>query len=751
MLPDSLGFPPRELEKALFEAALNLPDPELRRRFLAQACQGNPALARRLEKLLAADALAARFFESDFPPMPAPAQGLKRPAAPPVSPAPGPLAETRMLIGRYRLLQRLGEGGCGIVYLAEQQEPVRRRVALKIIRLGMDTERVIARFELERQTLALMSHPHIAQVLDAGATDSGRPYFVMEWVPGVRITEHCDRLRLDSAARLELFIQVCHAIQHAHQKGILHRDIKPSNILVAPQDLGHVPKVIDFGIAKAIEGDAAGDATFTLCEPFIGTPAYMSPEQAEAGRAGVDTRSDIYGLGALLHELLTGRPPFETEQLMAGGPEGLRRLLREQEPSAPSARLRSLPPSDLHAIASARRTTPARLISALRGDLDSIVLKTLEKDPRRRYATAGDLAADLGRFLNHEPVEALPRRRLYRLRKLVRRNRLAFAAAAAVAAALVAGLGASTWLYLRERETLRRQSVLLDEAREAEKLTGAVFLAREGKFEAADRLLQEVRLPLARPTFDGMLAFRLVGEWHATERSWRQCADRFAVLDQINRFDYVRQSTLDCQAYATALLEAGDEAGLRRFARELAVRFTAEKDGEMNSRVLKLCLLLPPDPAFQAQLLPYAEKTQAWFATLDARTARFITAWAAVPLSLWHYRRGDHVAAVRQVEQCLNGGRRAAALDATLQIILSLVASQTGRPEEAQVHLAVAQKAIATKFKGPGSGMDGYWFDWAFAHLLLREAEALVAQSGTGEPLVERSDQHVENAASVSR
>lgn len=725
---------PRELEKALFDTALGLDDPGLRRRFLAQACQGDSALAARLEQLLAADALAGRFFDLNPHQAWPPASAQRPPPAAEAPPNPGavagPLAEAGMYIGRYRLLQRLGEGGCGIVYLAEQQEPVKRHVALKIIRLGMDTERVIARFEMERQALALMNHPHIAQVLDAGATDSGRPYFVMEWVPGVRITEHCDRHRLGTAARLELFLQVCLAIQHAHQKGILHRDIKPSNILVDPQDHGPVPKVIDFGIAKAVEDHPAGDATFTVCEPFIGTPAYMSPEQAEAGRPDVDTRSDIYGLGALLHELLTGRPPFDRERLLANGIEGMRRILREEEPPAPSDLLRSLPAAELAAIAGCRQAEPPRLLSALRGELDWIVLKALEKDPRRRYATVNDLAADLRRCLRHEPVEARPCGRLYRLRKLVRRNRLAFAAAAAVAAALVAGFGTSTWLYLREREILRRQTVLLDEAREAEKLTQAVFFAREGKFEDADRLLLEIKLPLTRPTFDGVVAFRMVGDWMATQRRWRDCADRYAALNQINRFDYIRQSTLDYQSYGVALLEAGDPEAFLRFEQELAAGFTTlgtRKDGEMNSRILKLCLLLPPDPALWRQLQPYAEKTETWFASLDARTPRFVTAWAAVPLSLWHYRQGDYPAAIRYVDQCLNGGRRAAALDATLQVILSLIASQTGHRDEARARLEEARKAIEAKFKGPGNGMEGYWFDWAFAHLLLREAEALAA------------------------
>ena len=327
----------RQLEKALFEEAVGLEDPAERHAFLERRCRDQPALRARLERLLAAQEAADAFlsFRGEKS-RPADASGAR--SSPAADETPG---TSSALIGRYKLRERLGEGGCGVVYLAEQQEPVRREVALKIIRLGMDTENIIARFEMERQALALMDHPNIARVLDAGATESGRPYFVMELVKGVKITDYCDRHRLDLAGRLDLFIQVCHAIQHAHQKGIIHRDIKPSNILVALQDGIPVPKVIDFGIAKAIEGRLSDNTVFTANTPFLGTPAYMSPEQAEMNRMDVDTRSDIYSLGVLLYELLTGRPPFDTKRLVQAGVEEMRRTIREREPQRPSALLAS--------------------------------------------------------------------------------------------------------------------------------------------------------------------------------------------------------------------------------------------------------------------------------------------------------------------------------------------------------------------------------------------------------------------------
>jgi Tfp pilus assembly protein PilF len=360
-------------------------------------------------------------------------------------------------IGRYKLLEQIGEGGCGVVYVAEQDQPVRRRVALKVIKLGMDTRQVIARFEAERQALALMDHPNIAKVLDGGATETGRPFFVMELVKGVPITRYCDENRLSTQDRLKLFIQVCQAIQHAHQKGIIHRDIKPSNILVADHDGVGAPKVIDFGIAKATTDQPLTDKTlYTAIEQFIGTPAYMSPEQAKLSGLDIDTRSDIYSLGVLLYELLTGRTPFDVRRLIDGGLDEIRRIIREEEPPRPSTRLSTLEAAEQTTIARCRQSEPPKLVHLVRGDLDWIVMKTLEKDRNRRYETANGLAMDLRRFLEGEPIFARPPSGLYRCRKLVQRNKLVFAAAGAVAVALLLGLSSSTWLLIRERAAHRR-------------------------------------------------------------------------------------------------------------------------------------------------------------------------------------------------------------------------------------------------------------------------------------------------------
>jgi serine/threonine protein kinase/tetratricopeptide (TPR) repeat protein len=398
------------------------------------------------------------------------------------------------VIGPYKLLQQIGEGGFGVVYLAEQEQPVRRLVALKIIKPGMDTSQVVARFESERQALALMDHPNIARVLDAGATDSGHPYFVMELVKGVPITEFCDKNRLTPEVRLKLFTDVCHAIQHAHHKGIIHRDIKPSNVLVTRQDGLAVVKVIDFGVAKATAQKLTERTLFTAYGQMLGTPLYMSPEQAEICSLDVDTRSDVYSLGVLLYELLTGTTPLEAKRLSHAVYSEMQRLIREEEAPRPSGRLSSLGDAAT-AVAVNRGLDVKRLTQLLAGDLDWVLMKALEKDRNRRYETPGSFAEDIDRCLRHEAILARPPSRAYRLKKFARRNRAAVLTTAVVAGALLAGTAVSTWQALR---ATRAESAALIAAG-TEKAAKDDALAREAETNAVLDFVENRILAAARP------------------------------------------------------------------------------------------------------------------------------------------------------------------------------------------------------------------------------------------------------------
>ena len=735
-------------EEALFEAALNLVEPNARRAFLEQACAGNADLRARIESLLVAAQEGEVFFKE--------AERFELPRSLPAAAAVGngntelsPDEGLGNRIGNYKLLQKIGEGGCGVVYMAEQEKPVRRRIALKIIKLGMDTKNVIARFEAEQQALAMMDHPNIARVLDAGATETGRPFFVMELVRGVKITQYCDENNLDTCERLELFIQICQAIQHAHQKGIIHRDIKPSNVLVTLHDGRPVPKVIDFGIAKAIETRLTDKTLFTAFEQIIGTPAYMSPEQAEMSGLDIDTRSDIYSLGVLLYELLTSKTPFDPKELLQNGVDEMRRRLREQEPQRPSTMVTTMQGAELVATAKNRHSEPPKLISMLSGDLDWIVMKALEKDRRRRYETANGLAMDIGRYLDNAPVIARPPTRLYLIEKLIRRNKVLFFAGFAVAAALIIGLGTSTRLYFLEKAALEREVVAEAQAEMAraneadlrrlaetrEKITQATVLLNDERYEDADELMSAIQI--TQPTVEGAAVFRTLGEYHAFENQWKEAASRFTTLLEIDRLDGWDVGTLDYLECGPALIESADRENYEKFRQAAVTRFASGKY-PFADRIIKISLLLPPNPTLLNNLKPMADGVVKSFATnADTSDDIFLAAWRSVSMALMKYRSGNYVQSADWGERCLGYQDYIAPRTATAHVILAMDNQKLGKTAAAKVELAQARQIIEAKYKVPmdrGTPSQGFWFDWQFAHILLQEASTLIESGGKTVP-----------------
>ena len=489
------------LKEILAEAA-DKNTPVARAAYLDAVCQGDPSLRAEVERLLRAHERAGNFLEQSVVPLEAQTIGA----------GPG------TVIGRYKLLEEIGEGGFGQVFMAQQEQPVHRMVALKIIKAGMDTREIIARFEAERQALALMDHPNIARVLDAGATESGRPYFVMEIVRGMPITEYCDQNQVPTAERLRLFMKVCAAVQHAHQKGIIHRDLKPTNILVTEIDGQPVPKIIDFGVAKALGQKLTEKTLFTSFQQMIGTPAYMSPEQAALSGVDVDTRSDIYSLGVLLYELLTGVTPFDAGTLRDASLDEVRRLIRETEPPKPSTRLRTLG-EKLSPVARKRQIEPSALSRLLHGDLDWIVMKALEKDRSRRYETANALAEDIEHHLSHRPVRASPPRTAYRMRKFVRRYRMGVAVTGTVTLALVAGLLLATAGFIRasreRNRALNAERLAETHRRQSEATLRRLEIRRAQEFFAQDQAASGVSLLallLRQDPTDRTVAERLMNE-----------------------------------------------------------------------------------------------------------------------------------------------------------------------------------------------------------------------------------------------
>jgi serine/threonine protein kinase len=638
-------------------------------------------------------------------------------------------------IGRYKILQEIGVGGCGVVYMAEQEEPVRRRVALKVIKLGMDTRSVIARFEAERQALALMDHPNIAKVLDAGATETGRPFFVMELVRGVKITDYCDEAKLSTRERLELFVQVCSAIQHAHQKGIIHRDLKPSNILVTINDGAPIPKVIDFGIAKATTGQQLTDKTlFTAYEQFIGTPAYMSPEQAVMTSLDIDTRSDIYALGVLLYELLTGRTPFDPKELLQIGFDEMRRTIREKEPERPSTRLITMGEADLTTVAQRRHCEAPKLISALRGDLDWIVMKALEKDRTRRFETANALTEDIKRYLNNEPVTARPPSNLYRFQKLVRRNKTVFAAGAAVVAALVFGLvlaqrqAARAIRAEREQARLRREAeagleaerTLRKNAELGKKFSEAGMLLSQGRFDDAEKLMSEIP-----PHPSAASIYSVLARMHAARGQWDAAKSQY-----LRVISFAPSNHTDAQYHAAyynlaaLLLQTGELGEYEHYREEIIRHFAQTTDPIAAERLAKICLTIPPRGTEVQSLGRMAD------VAIAAGPSHPAWPYFQFAKGLADYRQGLFNTAAERLE------RVAAASGDTFRTIqarsvLAMAQHQLGKTNEARASLTQVSDLADRNFPKSGKGGGDAWDNYVIARVLLREAKAVIERDPT--------------------
>ncbi|MES2659066.1 MAG: serine/threonine-protein kinase [Verrucomicrobiota bacterium] len=724
------------IDKLLFTAASGFAGAADRHAFLEFACHGDSARLRRLEELLEIQRDAEDFFELQ------PEVGKGDESAD----GEGGLGAR---IGPYRLIERLGSGGCGVVYLAEQLEPVKRKVALKIIRLGMDTENVMTRFNLEREALALMDHPNIARVLDAGATASGRPYFVMELVDGEKITAFCDRNRLGLRTRLELFILVCEAIQHAHQKGVIHRDIKPSNVLVREHDGPAVPKVIDFGIAKATAGGLDAESTATKLGQLIGTPAYMSPEQAEGG-ADIDTRSDIYSLGALLCELLTGSPLLRFEQFNERGVEEIRHFLREHETGVPSLRLRQIPREEMEEIADRRGVDPQRLPSLLAGDLDWIVMKATDHERQRRYETANGLAMDVQRYLREEPVLARPPSRRYLLGKLVRRNRATFAAASIALFGLLGGFGVSTWLFFRERDARQEQARLRAVAEEAtanekrlredakavDLVTRASVLAKYLEMEKSDELLGLIPPEKVPRTFEAAKVFNDVAFWNLTQGRWNTAADRFFALGHVLTSVDMKDSeqiSISLLPVVTAVSEWGGRGRYDKIRELTLKRFGNSANAIVAEHISKATLLEPADAGTLAAVLPLAKVIEDSLTGPNKEANPNMVAWRQFSLGLIAYRRGllDEAADWANQSLTMAAGREHRVV--SNNILLVMVDIRQGRAGTAGDTLTELREQVEGWFAGPfpvGTPENSLWYDQVVVRILLREAENMLGKGG---------------------
>jgi serine/threonine protein kinase/Flp pilus assembly protein TadD len=671
-------------EETIFITALEMESAHLRATYLDEACAGRTDLRRKVEELLVAHGRAGKFLDNV-----AAAWNAQLPIAD---------RQTRTerpgtLVGQYKLLEEIGEGGMGLVFVAEQQQPVRRKVALKVIKPGMDTQQVVARLEGERQALALMDHPNIAKVLDGGETAGGRPYFVMELVNGVPITNYCDRNQVPIRQRLELFVDICQAVQHAHQKGIIHRDLKPSNVLVMSHDDKPVVKIIDFGVAKAIDQQLTDKTIYTQFAQLIGTPLYMSPEQAGQSGLDVDTRSDIFSLGVLLYELLTGTTPFDKERLRTVGYDEMRRIIREEEPPKPSTRI-GTPGHAATTVSTMRQSDRKQLSRLIRGELDWIVMKALEKDRNRRYDTANGFVADVQRYLRDEPVLACPPSPWYRFGKFARRNKGVLVTALIVTAALLLATGVSTYFAFEAADRAHALRQGLDD------------------LKAADRFLEIGRFSSDRLNWDDAdAAFSAaIARCPDYPKPWQDRAGLYASLQlwDLAAPDLKRAFQLrdpDTNWYwlfeALLLLDEGDAEGYSALCVRMRQRFSGALERDDTAFLVRTLMQLPDPQADRTALADLARRIA---------EAQPEVGWYWYVAGLAEFRAGRYELAVETLQRSYKTDPRKGQRELNLPV-LALTYHRLGQPQQANKALADAEAAIehwtqAMYGKGGGKGWE---------------------------------------------
>jgi hypothetical protein len=690
--------------ESIFWDALEYSDLSEREKFLSLSCGEDPALMEKVKSMIIDLEKADELFSSY-------SENLMLPQE--VADSVDCELTSSITIGdqidEYVLIRKLGEGAFGIVFEAKQTQPIKRNVAIKILKKGNDSKAILRRFEVESQILVQINNPHVASLYDAGVTPSGQPYFVMELVRGISITKYCLNKSIDLKSRLELVSQVCVAVQYAHDKGIIHRDIKPSNILVSDVDGKPSLKIIDFGIAKVIDSTLGKDAVSSYPNQLIGTPSYMSPEQVCGKMTG--TKSDVYSLGVLLYELLTGYPPFNNRDLLNSGVDAMRSRILKEEPPLPSALI--------------ERVSSGIITKASR-ELDWIVCRAMAKDADLRYRSAMELGDDIQRFLNGYAVTAHPASVLYNSQKWVRRNKLLSATFFFALICLIIGLSTSTILYFRAKDAQEEQLALRLKAEEREHVAKAAILIYQDKYREANSEVDKISSPLSEPSLEATSVFRTLKIWSGMNGDWETSSKRVMELSKVYRFDASDTSdnyTRDLVSIGPTLIKANDFNTYYSFCADLVERFGATKNPIAAEQILKTCTFISSTNEIHAKLKPVVEVAEYSMLKIDTGPSDWLEAWRCAVIGCWYYRSGDYEKARFWSERTLLFHDQILARTAYAKCILSMSLWGLGKTEEAKKVLEETKTLVYSHIKIPFEyNNEGIWFEWLYAEILLDEA-----------------------------